>query len=311
MVLVLNLNMAIDKTAYVESFNKGEIHRFNSALTLPGGKGVNVARALKTLRVPVEIMGFAGGYAGDWIEKQLTAEGLKPCLIKKLKGESRICYCVVEKNGCSTDFNEDGPKLEKKGISDFLIAYERKLALSTMVSISGRSVRGVPCGFYRALAKKAALKKIPFFADLSGFPLMEILSSNPVGIKINNYEFEHTFRTRFSPSSMKKRFFEYNRAGLEFMIVTNRHMPFYCITKEGFFEVFPPKLSLFKTPIGAGDSFMAALIKCRLDGKNIKDTLAFCTAAAACDCETLGAGIISLNGIRKYIPYVKIKESKL
>ncbi len=303
--------MAIDKTAYVEKFNKGEIHRFKSALTMPGGKGVNVARALKTLKAPVEIMGFSGGFAGDWIERELGAEGLKPCLIKKLKGESRICYSVVEKSGCSTDFNEDGPAVEKKGASDFLRAYERKLASANMVSVSGRSVRGLPSGFYRALAKKAAFKKIPFFADLNGFPLMEILAGRPAGVKINNYEFEHTFKMPFSPSSMKKIFLKYKTEGMEFMIVTNRHMPFYCMSKEGFFEVLPPKLSSFKTPVGAGDSFMAALLKCRLDGRNIKDTLVFCAAAAACDCETLGAGIISMQGIKKYTPYVKIKENKI
>ncbi len=77
MILCLNLNAAIDKTIVVSSFEINKIHRPESVLALAGGKGCNVARALKTLRgIPV-VSGWVGGLAGQFIEKELHQEGIQ------------------------------------------------------------------------------------------------------------------------------------------------------------------------------------------------------------------------------------------
>src|SRR5512133_735283 len=74
MILCLNLNAAIDKTIVVSSFEINRIHRPESVLSLAGGKGCNVARALKTLgEVPV-VSGWVGGFAGRFIEDELHQE---------------------------------------------------------------------------------------------------------------------------------------------------------------------------------------------------------------------------------------------
>ena len=43
---------------------------------IPGGKGINVARALKRLGEPVIATGLAGGRTGSHIVEELTAEGI-------------------------------------------------------------------------------------------------------------------------------------------------------------------------------------------------------------------------------------------
>lgn len=308
MILVLNLNMAVDKTVYLEEFRRGHIHRFPSALTLPGGKGVNVARVLKTLGEPCLIMGFIAGHNGSWIEENLRRSGFKAELIRHYSGESRICYSVADGKGFSTDFNEDGPAVDSASQEKFLSAFEKRLAAASFVSLSGRSVRGLKKRFYRRLAAMARKKGVPFFADLSGAPLRDILSEGAVAVKINNYEFEHTFGLNFSARALDSVFKKYEPRGLELMVVTNRHLPFYCRAHQGLFEVSPPSLKNFKTPVGAGDSFMAALLARRLKNHPLLETLSFCAGAAASDCETLGAGIISPKAVSKYQKMVRIKE---
>ena len=61
MIITVTLNAAIDKTLAVPNFRLGRRHRTVEQTTMPGGKGVNVARALKTLGQPVIATGFAGG----------------------------------------------------------------------------------------------------------------------------------------------------------------------------------------------------------------------------------------------------------
>ena len=67
MIITVTLNAAIDKSLSVPSFRLGRRHRTVEQTTMAGGKGVNVARTLKTLGQPVIATGFAGGPTGTRI----------------------------------------------------------------------------------------------------------------------------------------------------------------------------------------------------------------------------------------------------
>ncbi len=76
MIITVTLNTAIDKTLSVPNFKPGRRHRTVEQTTMPGGKGVNVARAIKRLGRPVIATGFAGGATGTRIVEALTAESV-------------------------------------------------------------------------------------------------------------------------------------------------------------------------------------------------------------------------------------------
>ena len=52
MILTVTLNAAIDRTVAVPNFRLGQRHRAVEARTMAGGKGVNIARALRLLGRP-------------------------------------------------------------------------------------------------------------------------------------------------------------------------------------------------------------------------------------------------------------------
>src|SRR3989442_14519660 len=74
MIVTVTMNAAIDRTLTVPNFQRGHRHRASQGLTLAGGKGINVARALKRLEVPVVATGLAGGRTGTRIVEGLTAQ---------------------------------------------------------------------------------------------------------------------------------------------------------------------------------------------------------------------------------------------
>src|SRR6187397_2923764 len=93
MIITVTLNAAIDKSLSVPSFRLGRRHRTVDQTTMAGGKGVNVARSLKTLGQPVIATGFAGGPTGTRIGEQ-----------------SRTNTAVYDPtNGEQTEINERGP----------------------------------------------------------------------------------------------------------------------------------------------------------------------------------------------------------
>src|SRR4051794_41553657 len=76
MIVTVTLNAAVDRTLTVPNFQLGHRHRASAALTLAGGKGSNIARALKRLGVPVVATGLAGGRTGMRVVEELQSEGI-------------------------------------------------------------------------------------------------------------------------------------------------------------------------------------------------------------------------------------------
>ena len=72
MIVTVTLNAAIDRTLTVPNFQRGQRHRASAGVTLAGGKGINVARTLKALGVPVVATGLVGGSTGTRIVEELT-----------------------------------------------------------------------------------------------------------------------------------------------------------------------------------------------------------------------------------------------
>src|SRR5258708_34759248 len=109
MIVTVTLNAAIDRTLTVPNFQRGQRHRASAGVTLAGGKGINVARALKMLGVPVVATGLVGGTTGTRIVEELTNEAILNDFVH-IEGESRTSTAVVDSTGGTyTEINEWGP----------------------------------------------------------------------------------------------------------------------------------------------------------------------------------------------------------
>ena len=113
MIVTVTLNAAFDRSLTVPIFQLGHRHRSSDVLTLAGGKGINVARALKLLDVPVVATGLAGGLTGTRIVEELTAEAILNDFVR-IGDESRTSTAVLDPmSGTYTEINEWGPKVDR------------------------------------------------------------------------------------------------------------------------------------------------------------------------------------------------------
>src|SRR5437870_5323628 len=96
--LTVTLNAAIDKTLRVANLQIGLRHRCQPGLVQPGGKGINVARALRNLGQPVIATGLGGGRTGLRIVEELTADGILNDFVR-IRDESRTSTLVVDPTG--------------------------------------------------------------------------------------------------------------------------------------------------------------------------------------------------------------------
>ncbi len=95
MIVTVTLNTAIDRTLVVPNFQPGQRHRASVGFPSAGGKGINVARALKRLGAPVVCTGLAGGRTGTLLVEELTHEGILNDFVR-IGAESRTSIAVLD-----------------------------------------------------------------------------------------------------------------------------------------------------------------------------------------------------------------------
>src|SRR2546422_8069553 len=153
MIVTVTLNAAIDRTLTVPNFQRGQRHRASAGITSAGGKGINVARALKTLGVPVVATGLVGGQTGLRIIESLTAEAILNDFVR-IDGESRTSTAVVDPTGGThTEINEWGPHVEPDELKMLIDKLHYLSNGADFVVVSGSLPRGVDQGFYAELVR--------------------------------------------------------------------------------------------------------------------------------------------------------------
>src|SRR4029079_7000853 len=150
MFLTVTLNAAIDKTLRVANLQIGRRHRCAPGDLQAGGKGINVARALRELGQPVVATGLAGGRAGDMIVEDLTAGGIVHQFVR-IGDESRSSTIVLAPAGTqvATEIVEYGPVVRPDELEAFGTAYSYLLGGSDAVVLAGRPPCRRPAGWER------------------------------------------------------------------------------------------------------------------------------------------------------------------
>ncbi|NJP34894.1 1-phosphofructokinase family hexose kinase [Micromonospora thermarum] len=110
MILTVTLNPSLDRAVAVESLVRGAVLRAAPAHLDPGGKGVNVARALLANDVPSRAVIPCGGPEGEQLVRLLAAEGV-PMVAVPVAGRTRSNITLAEPDGTITKINEPGPAL--------------------------------------------------------------------------------------------------------------------------------------------------------------------------------------------------------
>ena len=148
MIVTVTMNAAIDRTLTVPNFQLGHRHRASQGLTLAGGKGINVARALKRLDVPVMATGLAGGRTGMRIVEELTSEAILNDFVR-IAAESRTSSAVVDPTaGTFTEINEWGPAVTEEELAILLDKISYLARGADMVVFAGTLPRVVADSFY-------------------------------------------------------------------------------------------------------------------------------------------------------------------
>ncbi len=198
MIITVTLNAAIDKSLSVPNFRLGRRHRTVEQRTMAGGKGVNIARALKALGQPVIATGLAGGATGTHIVEQLTEEAILNDFVR-IRDESRTNTSVLDPtNGEQTEVNERGPAVSEQEVElfrDKLLYLARGAAI---VVLAGSLPRGVSSELYAELIRELQKVGVTTVIDTDGDPLLHAVRAEPDVVSPNVLEAEELVGHEFA-----------------------------------------------------------------------------------------------------------------
>jgi 1-phosphofructokinase family hexose kinase len=299
MILCLNLNAAIDKTIVVSSFEINQIHRPEAVIALAGGKGCNVARALKKLgEVPV-VCGWVGGFAGQFIEKELYTEGIQTDFIHS-DFESRTCTSILDnKKQTLTEIYEAGEPVPLDKINQLRDHIGENIGNYKAVTLSGSLPPGVTSNFYADVIEIAKKAGVLTFLDSSGVALRAGVESGPFFVKPNETEARSLLGLKPDDTFDSARVATEIAATYETNVLLSLGAKGAIAVKgKEVFIVESPSVNA-KSAVGSGDCMLAGLVYGFLNGLTFEEALICSVAAGTANTLTIGAGQFSMEDFQR------------
>ena len=311
MIITVTLNAAIDKSLSVPNFRLGRRHRTVEQQTLAGGKGVNVARTLKTLGAPVIATGLAGGPTGTRIVEQLTEESILNDFVR-IREESRTNTAVHDPTtGQQTEINERGPAVTDREIELFRDKLMYLSGGAELVVFAGSLPRGVGPDLYFDLIRMVAKAGITTVVDTDGEPLRHAVRAEPHVISPNILEAEELVGHEFNDDEeMVIAVREMRGLGAREAIMTTPDGCFATVLEDGEPTLYRVRIEPRETvaPVGAGDAFLAGYVAARYAGAAPAECLRQGVACGAESTQRLGAGLVDPSTIGRLVSETQVER---
>jgi 1-phosphofructokinase family hexose kinase len=311
MILTVTLNAAIDRTVAVPNFRLGHRHRAVESRTVAGGKGINVARALKLLGRPVIAAGFAGGPTGNRLLEQLRTEAVLTDFTR-IAAETRINLAVIDPtSGEQTEINERGPAVSAEEVKTFVTRLGYLADGAKLCVLAGTLPPGAGDDLYARLVKDLSERGVPVVLDAEGEAMLAGLRAGASIVTPNEREAEELVGQEFADrDDLVQGLAELVRLGAGEAAITR---PDGCVAAVGegserrFLEVRTEPLDPVST-VGSGDAFLAGYVAARYDGRPTDECLAYGVACGAESTQHFGAGSVDRNQVERLLGEVHVQD---
>jgi 1-phosphofructokinase family hexose kinase len=310
-IVTVTLNAALDRTLTVPHFQLGHRHRASDVLTLAGGKGINIARALKRLDVPVVATGLAGGRTGTRIVEELTSEAILNDFVR-IVGESRTSTAVVDPTeGSYTEINEWGPKVDTHELEVLLDKLHYLSRGADFVVFAGTLPRGVDESFYAEAVRDLNRRDVQVILDSEGQPLRLGVEAEPFLVSPNQLEAEHVVGQELEDEEdflmALDAIAELGARNVQITMESGCYALFREERQVKRYKALAPNVEAVSV-VGAGDVLLAQFIAAQLAGKSAEEALRLGVAAGAASTLEVGAGRFDPRDAGRLIAGVELAE---
>lgn len=303
-IATLTLNPTLDVAYEVDRVFHTRKMRTNNEHYDPGGGGINVARVFVRLGGNAQCFYLSGGATGTALDGLLDLHQLVRRRIG-IRGHTRIASAVLEKeSGKEYRFVPPGPSVEPEEWQECLARLGE--AQCDCMVLSGSLPPGVPDDFYAQVVKLMAPRGIRIVLDSSGRGLKGGLAEGGVFlIKPSLGELRQLVGADVTGvEEITAAAMDITRSGKSsYVAVTMGHEGAVLAGPDK--PVFLPSLDIeAKSAVGAGDSFLSAMVFAVASGWRIEDAFRFGMAAGAAAVLSPGNDLARPDDIRRLFQLV-------
>jgi 1-phosphofructokinase len=314
MIVTVTPNPSIDRTVTLTGpLARGAVHRVSSVTSEPGGKGVNVARAL-TL-AGLDAIAVLPAPTNDPLISSLTASAV-PFSCVPTAAPVRTNLAITEHDGTTTKLNEPGAPLDSAALDAFTMAVIAAAESASWVVLSGSLPPGVPDHWYAHMAALLAPYPCRVAVDTSDGPLAALVDgldrAAPDLIKPNAEELAGVLG--YSPRALEAAVAQGDPEpvvdvarqlvdrGVRAVLATLGAAGAVLVDQTGSWMAAPPPV-VARSTVGAGDASLAGYLRADVGGavppERLQMAVAYGSAAAALPGSALPRPAqIDLNAVR-------------
>ena len=307
MILSITLNPCVDRTLFIDGLKPHDANRVLRCETDAGGKGVNSARIIAELGVPVVATGFLGGRTGIYVEGVLEDENVEAEFVR-VASETRLNVSIEDGSGLPpTTFNEMGAPISDQDARNLDAILEHRLPMCKFVTAGGSLPPNMDASLYADFVQTARRHDVPMAVDADGEALRAALSAKPFLVKPNAAEAHRllgeevkTLRGAVQAGE------EIREMGAEIAIVSMGADGAALVSERLSLIAEPPSIKARST-IGAGDSMIGGFLAGLHSGMSLQEAFRLGAAAGAATASTDGSEIGRRDVIDRLLSTVIIR----
>ena len=278
MIITVTTNPSIDRTVVVNDLVLGGVNRGELSAIDPGGKGVNVSRALAAYGAKTHAVLICGDLGSQWFSKKLNTLHI-PHHVIKAEGITRSNITLQEADQTVTKINEPGFELSTDVLHELYETLDGLDLKGSWVVLAGRLNPGADVNTYRDLAQFVRDRGASVAIDGSGAEFKAALQVNPDLIKPNQFELaELVGRPLKTIHDVIAAAREVIDNGVTQVLCSLGKDGAILVTKDQVIHCEPEK-SAVGTPVGAGDILLAIYLGGGAQPSALKDAIAWSAAS--------------------------------
>ncbi len=256
-IYTLTPNPALDLNGVVTRLVENEKNYVFEEKRYAGGNAINAAQVIASLDCPVTASGFIGGAVGEQVKKLIAQANIKTDFVN-VSEETRVNITVSnQETHKQTRLSFMGPHLSLNE-KQKLFKKITKLQSGTLLILGGSFPPNFLLRDAKTILKMAHKKKIPCIVDVPSKDLKKILSSRPLMIKPNLFEFQELVGKQLSsiPQIIKAAQKLLKKSPI--ICISSVNKGSLLITSDKVLFASGPRVPV-KSTVGAGDSMVGAI----------------------------------------------------
>jgi 6-phosphofructokinase 2 len=307
-IVTLTINPAIDTSTSVDRVVP--LHKLRCAPVQrdPGGGGINVARVVTELGGDVEALYPAGGATGGLLRRLIDRTGV-PSLSTHVSEETREDFTVFEETtGQQYRFVLPGPQLSNQEWERCLDVLAALKFQPLFIVASGSLPPGVPADFYARAGRIAKDLGAKMILDTSGAALEAALNDGIYLVKPNLRELSELTHLPLDNENARieacRRLVDTGRT--EAVALTLGDQGALLVTRDQVWRAQPLPIKPVSA-VGAGDSFLGAMVWSLASGHSLEDAFRYGIAAGSAALLSPGTGLCCRKAVERLYPRVIVE----